>query len=321
MKIAIIGAGLAGLTLARSLSDAHEISVFEKARGPGGRMSTRRADPFAFDHGAQYFTAATDEFQAFLAEMSALGLVEEWPKDIVLHGGAKVSRNPKYVAVPGMNALCKHLASGLDLHTQVQAQNLERTAQGWTFQDKDGHEYGPFDWVLSSAPAVQTSALFPENFAGKSALRSVEMSGCFSLMLGFEAALDVPWSAIKSATSPVGWMAVNSAKPNRPKSYAVTIQSSNAWADEHLEDAPESVSALLLDAASELAGTDLSGAAHQVLHRWRYAATPKAADLPFLWDEDKQLAACGDWCLGTKVEAAFRSGSALADRILSLPKT
>lgn len=321
MKIAIIGAGLAGLTLARYLSDAHEISVYEKARGPGGRMSTRRADPFAFDHGAQYFTAASDEFRAFLAEMSALDLVEEWPRDIVLHGGAKVSQKPKFVAVPGMNALCKHLASGLDLHPQVQAQNLRRMEQGWTFQDKDGHEYGPFDWVLSSAPAVQTSALFPENFAGQSALRSVEMSGCFSLMLGFEDPLDVSWSAIKSASSPVGWMAVNSAKPSRPEPYAVTIQSSNAWADEHLEDAPESVRVLLLDAASELAGTDLSGAAHQVLHRWRYAATPKAAEIPFLWDAEKQLAACGDWCLGTKVEAAFLSGSALADQILSLPET
>ena len=67
MKIAIIGAGFAGLTLAKRLAEQHDVSVFEKARGPGGRMSTRRADPFAFDHGAQYFTVETERFEAFLS--------------------------------------------------------------------------------------------------------------------------------------------------------------------------------------------------------------------------------------------------------------
>ena len=60
--IAVIGAGLAGLSCAQALLQAgHTVHVFDKSRGPSGRMSTRRAEddngPWQCDHGAQYFTA------------------------------------------------------------------------------------------------------------------------------------------------------------------------------------------------------------------------------------------------------------------------
>ena len=61
MQFAIIGAGMAGIACADALQAAgHAVAVFDKGRGPGGRMSTRRMETplgtVAFDHGAQYFT-------------------------------------------------------------------------------------------------------------------------------------------------------------------------------------------------------------------------------------------------------------------------
>ncbi len=321
MKIAIIGAGLAGLMLATRLRDHYTITVFEKARGPGGRMSTRRATPFAFDHGAQYFTAETSAFQDFIAEMRSIGLVDDWPYEIELVGGAKISTKPKYVAVPGMNAICKHLAQDLAVQSQTHADTLQRRPDGWVIKDKSGQSHGAFDWVISSAPSVQTAALFPDEFAHQSRLSEVQMSGCFSLMLGFETPLDIDWSALKSGHPPIGWMAVNSKKPERPSPYAVLIQSTNEWAETHLENDPDEVTQTLLDAASKLAGVNLASASHKVLHRWRYAATPQPAGTPFLIDETLSLAACGDWCLGGKVEAAFSSANALADKLLTSTKT
>ena len=317
MKIAIIGAGFAGLTLAKRLADQNDVSVFEKARGPGGRMSTRRADPFAFDHGAQYFTVETERFEAFLAPFRASGLVETWPRDIELVGSARLSSKEKLVAAPGMNSLCKALATDISVHTQAHVEHLKRTGERWTLIDKTGTELGAFDWVISSAPSVQTAALFPKSFAGQPALERTEMIGCFALMLGFAAPLDLPWTALKSGTAPIGWMAVNSSKPGRPEPYSILVQSDNEWAETHLEDDPDLVRSTLLSAASELAGADLSAASHQVMHRWRYAATRTPAGEPFLLDPALQLAACGDWCLGGKVEAAFLSASELADQFES----
>ncbi|GAB5456103.1 MAG: FAD-dependent oxidoreductase [Henriciella sp.] len=317
MKIAIIGAGLSGLTLAKRLARTHDVSVYEKARGPGGRMSTRRADPFAFDHGAQYFTVETDRFEAFLSPFRTSGLVTTWPKAIERVGGARLSDKEKLVASPGMNSICKKLAADLTLHSQAHIDDLMRAGDHWILVDKDGVETGLFDWVISSAPSVQTAALFPDAFSGQAALANTEMTGCFALMLGFETPLDLPWTALKSGTAPIGWMAVNSTKPGRPEPYSILIQSDNEWAEAHLEDDQDAIRTALLAAGSDLARVDLSTASHQVLHRWRYAATRTPAGAPYLIDPALRLAACGDWCLGGKVEAAFLSASQLADQFES----
>lgn len=315
MNFAIIGAGLAGLELARRLSACHSVTVFEKARGPGGRMSTRRATPYAFDHGAQYFTAETEAFKAFLKPFVTAGSVDGWPDTIQLEGDAKVSDKAKFAAAPGMNSVCKSLASGLDVRAGCKIDAMERSQEGWRLQEASGDIHGPFDWVTSTAPAPQTEILFPKSFSGMESLSQVEMLGCFALMLGFDAALDLPWSALKSGVPPVGWMAINSAKPGREDAFSLLVQSNNAWAEQHLEDDPEAVKSALLLTASDFAGIDLSIATHQVLHRWRYAATATPVGEPYLIDRDLQIAACGDWCLGSKVEAAFLSANALANAL------
>ncbi|MEM9054953.1 MAG: FAD-dependent oxidoreductase [Pseudomonadota bacterium] len=319
MHIAIIGAGLAGLTLASRLRAAHTVTVFEKARGSGGRMSTRRADPYAFDHGAQYFTQRSEAFGAFLQPFLAQGLVQEWPVDIHDERSGSAAQKVRYVAVPGMNTVCKALAATLNVYTGCHIERLQRSAGGWSLSAMTGESYGPFDWVISSAPAPQTAALLPSDFTGQAALDKVKMAGCFALMLGFEAPLDLEADAFRPDNSPIGWAAVNASKPGRPVSYSLLIQSTNVWAEAHLEERQERVQEALLDAASSLLAHDLSSASHQVLHRWRYAATPKPAGAPFLLDEDLQLAACGDWCLGSKVEAAFESADALAQHFEADP--
>ena len=49
MKIAIIGSGISGLAAARTLNKIADITIFEKSRGIGGRIATRRAKPFTSD--------------------------------------------------------------------------------------------------------------------------------------------------------------------------------------------------------------------------------------------------------------------------------
>ena len=61
--IAIVGAGMAAITCARTLVQAgHRVTVFEKSHGMGGRMSTRTSPFGTFDHGTQYFTVRDPRF-------------------------------------------------------------------------------------------------------------------------------------------------------------------------------------------------------------------------------------------------------------------
>jgi len=316
-KLAIIGAGLAGVCLARAVAGRANVTLLEKSRGLGGRMATRYAGPFEFDHGAQYFTVRSERFRSELEPFLASGLVQPWRGRMVrLRPGSEPEDAPsdaiRFVASPRMNALVKELAADLDVRLPVQVTGLEQRAGNWYLRDAEGGSHGPFDWVLSSAPAVQTAALAPTGFSGAPALDTVRMRATFTLMLGFGSPVEPGWSGAFVEDSLLGWIAVKTSKPGRPSGMSLVVHSTNAWAETHLDDDRDTVQAAMVEALKDLTGIDGGGAAHVALHRWRYADTPVPAGEPFLMDEALRFAACGDWCLKGRVESAFTSGTALA---------
>ena len=314
-NVAIIGAGIAGLTLADALVSKANVTVFEKSRGVGGRMATRRANLFQFDHGAQYFTVRSDQFYRKVEEWRSAGLIAPWPVDIAMPGNSETSTRTKFVAVPTMNALCKALGQNINIMFSTRVTRLQRTRDEWYIFDEGVRRYGPFDWIITTAPAPQCAALLPNEFSGSQVLNEVQMHGCFSVMLGFEEAVDLPWRAAHVENSPVGWIAESSAKPGRRSPASIVIQSTNDWAEAHIDNAIDDVKAMLLAEVEKLFAINHSEAAHISVHRWRYAIAAKVATKSFLIDEELHLAACGDWCLGARIEAAFLSASRLAEAL------
>ena len=130
-KLAVIGAGLAGLTVAKQLSQSYQVLVFDKSRGVSGRMATRRAGQFQFDHGAQYFTIRDKRFMAFTAEARASGVIQHWPVQSHQLGedGIAVAdtAGDKFVAAPSMTSFCKYLAEDLtvQLGCHIKSVNYE----------------------------------------------------------------------------------------------------------------------------------------------------------------------------------------------------
>jgi predicted NAD/FAD-dependent oxidoreductase len=322
-RIAIIGAGMAGLTLAKKLHAAGEVTVFEKSRGLGGRMATRQAPPFSFDHGAQYFTVHGPAFRAFLDQYIQAGIVQPWNGRAVTIDAASgqiedAQRDLGFVPVPRMTSLAKAMADGLDVRLETEISRIEYRESGWWLTAKSGKAGGPFDWVVSTAPAPQTRMMMGWGFSGGGALQDVKMTGCFALMAGFDPPLALSFDAATVTNSPISWIAVNSSKPGREEAYSLLAQSSNAWAGANLEDDPAGVRARLLEALYAILGNGTPAPAFVSLHRWRFADTPLPLGQPFLLDAPAGLAACGDWCLSGRVESAFLSAGALADELLPL---
>lgn len=324
MKVAVIGAGLAGLVTARELAQEHTVTVFEKSRGVGGRMASRYAGAYRFDHGAQFFTARSRAFQRFLQPLIDSGVVANWQGDFAELQGAEIITRREwrdspahYVAVPGMNALAQNLASNLDVQLNTTVTELQRENAGWLLRDDTGQELGRFDWVIVALPAAQTSRLIGEHAELGGLAADATMLGCYALMLGFAHPLPLPWQAAVVRDSDLSWVSVNSSKPGRAAVFTLVAHSTNAWAEDHIEDDLANVQQHLVAELSRITGCDCSSADHCDLQRWRYANIDPQSGARCYYDEQMKLAACGDWFIHGRVEAAFKSARSLLQRFTS----
>jgi predicted NAD/FAD-dependent oxidoreductase len=320
--IAVIGAGLSGLVVSRKLAHDHDVVVFEKSRGFGGRMATRRAGIFEFDHGAQFFTARSRAFRGFLEPLIEAGVVADWRARFAeLRRDEKVGirqwdgRQPHYVCVPGMNAVGKALASGLDVRLETAVRSLARKGERWQLLGDGGKQLGEFDWVIVTAPSAQMAELLASTSLASAAANS-RMQACCTLLIGFEGTVDLSWQAALVEDADISWISVNSSKPGRPATSSLVVHSTNHWADANIDDERDALQRHLADEVRDVTGIDPATAAFVGLHRWRYANSDRQDGDVYALDTGQRLAACGDWFVRGRVEGAFTSARALAERIL-----
>lgn len=332
IRIAIIGAGLSGLSVASLLKDKAQIILFEKARGVSGRMSTRRAAPYFFDHGAQYFTARTQAFQDFIQPFIEQGIITPWharyvkldadpalsqTKVIQDQVNNATNKEVRYVGVPSMNSMAKHLAKEFDIRLNTRIAALTKDGDIWTLKDENNQFYSGFDWVIITAPSPQTIELVPTNFRYYNKISTAQMQACFALMLGFEQALPIEFDTAHVTNADINWLAVNSEKPDRSGQFSLVVHSSGQYADAHIDEDRDTVMQHLIAETSRVLGLDLSVADYQALHGWRYASNSEPTTTlnhqPALLDSSLKLAVCGDWCSGGRVEGAFTSAHQLVN--------
>lgn len=323
--LAIIGGGLSGLVAAHKLQDKFDVTLFEKSRGVGGRMSTRRAEPYQFDHGAQYFTARSQEFKDFLKPHIESGLVKNWDAKVLsIEKGKKPYKRewfePHYVCAPQMNSLCKSLQDKINCHFSVEVSKLERVGEKWNIIDTKGDGQGIFDWVVMSVPSHQASILLPHEFEYLEAVRNVEMTGCYSVMLGFEVLPKLSWDIAMPKNSLISWIAVNSLKPKRETAPSILIQTNNHWADEHMDQDMNKMGEVIVQEFIDLTDIPAANIMHKVTHRWKYADTKTPAQEPFFIDSQLKIGVCGDWCIMGRVESAFTSADKLSNAMITVCK-
>lgn len=325
--LAVIGAGLAGLSCATALQCAGvEVRVFEKSRGAAGRMSTRRGDDWQCDHGAQYFTARHPEFRFEVTRWQQAGVAAVWnPRLGVLNGesmhdhelqqAAVTVSTERFVGTPRMTAPARFLADALAVDAETTIIRLQRDADGWQLCSVAGGWLETrFDGVLLAVPAPQVVPLLREAAPELAALAAgVRMRGTWALMLRFAEPLNLPFDAAFVNSGPLRWIARDSHKPGRGMPETWLLHANAEWSEAHLEDTADAVAKDLLEAFRQL-----GGAAPQAwsAHRWRYADTDPALDIACAWDAQTALGLCGDWLHGGRVEGAWLSGRQLARRVL-----
>lgn len=308
-RVAVIGAGIAGLVCARTLADHRlPVVVFEKSRGLGGRVATRRTESDAFDHGAPGFTAGDPRFRRYVEAWAERGLLRRWRPT-----GA--DDEPWWVAAPGMSTLGRALGEEVDRRQPCRIARVERDGDGWRLIDADGVEQGRFDAVVVATPSPQAVPLLSAAPALAAVAGRAVMAPCWTGLFAFDAPLALD-DVVRPETGTAAMLARNGTKPARDGGESWVVHTDSEWSRKHLEEDPESVIEAVLAAFTATAGTDLPTPRYARAHRWRYARVETPVGEPCLFDRATMLAACGDWCLGPGVEAAFLSGAAAAGRIL-----
>ncbi len=312
-RIAVIGAGMAGMSCAHDLrARGFRPVVFEKSRGLGGRLATRRAgDGSAFDHGAQYVTARSAALQSLVRATIESGAAAPWqPRDV---GRQAPEPEDWFVGTPAMNALVKPLARGLDIRLETQVAAVERDGGGWRLRTSVDQSGAPFDVVVSTAPAPQARALFDFESGIARALAEVAIAPCWALMLTFAESLDCGFDVRRSATEDLAWIARNGSKPGRGEDKDCWVAHAGPdWSRRHLERERDAVAPMMIEMLRRTLNVGLPEIEHAAAHRWRYARTIVPLGQPYLRSEDGTLFVGGDWSLGARVESAFESGRAIA---------
>ena len=323
LRIAVIGAGLSGLAAARTLVDQdHEVVVFEKSRGYGGRAATRRIVEFSqqVDHGAQYFTARDPRFRRRVLSWAERGVVARWQGRIGAWDGngiqAAGADDERWVGLPGMCGLGRMLAEDLSIRLETRVIAPRRDGDAWLLLDDQANELGCFDRVVIAAPAPQAAELLADASALATEAARVRYAPCWTAMIGFDTPVELPWDGLFVNQGPLGWIANDGAKPGRGEPVSV-LHANADWSRRHLELDQEAVVATLLEAFAAIVGRPLPAVAWSRAHRWLYSLADNPLDTDCLWDGDLGIGACGDWCRRARIEGAWLSGEALVGRMLA----
>lgn len=302
---------MSGLTVARKAEDlGWESTLFEKARGPGGRMSTRRRDGGQFDHGAQYFTAQSPEFSNAVRGWAKAGAVAEWNGNLCHWADGRLSESDetaqRWVGFPRMSALTRHLSGGLSLCAGTRVEAMTRSEGVWRLRSTGGDSHGPFEAVVLTCPGPQAAALAPVGSEIHTRAKSLDYSPCWAGLLDGCDSAAVAADGVRFDHPVIAWAARDSSKPGRPPGDRWVVHAQPEWTRSHVEDSPDSVASALAGAVRETLGFAPSSIG---VHRWLYSLALAQGGASAVFEPSLGLGLCGDGLVGGRIEDAWTSAS------------
>lgn len=324
MRIGIVGAGICGLSAARTLDGhGHEVVVFEKSRGVGGRVATRQSKGFVWDTGATSIAPRGRAIAKVMTEELSTEELVEVTRPIYVHSGLRVAAghpNPvgsRFTYRTGNRTLAKLLAAGLDVRLETTVDAVEAEGTGYRVAGER------FDAVILTPPVPQT-ALLLWGLGEARALASATYRACLSVNLGFlSRPPDVPYHAILDIERrhPLAWLSIESLKsPGRAPDGGVAFgaQLSPAFSREQYTRPDEELIAAVLEFLERLYGPVYTEPAASTVMRWKYAQPFGTANFNEANPEGTRLIIASDGLLGGHVEEAYEVGQMAAQRILAL---
>ena len=326
LRIAVIGAGIAGLACARELARlGASVTVFDEGKAPGGRAATLITPHGNFDHGAQYFTIVNSRFSSAVTQWTMQGLVRLWDGRVIAYAEGRVfdqaMNTERHVPVPGMSELGRQLATGLDVCLNTRIECVDRRTGLWQLYSADGRALSVrgFDALAVAIPSTPALRLLKGHTELTDAAAGVQWLPCWSAALALSQPCGAQFDAAFINDDPIlGWVSRDSAKPGRAPVTGVAerwvLHAKPRWSVDYADLDTEQAGQWLMRALSARLGRPLKARGLSA-YRWSYATVVNPLSQQCLWDSKRRVGMAGDWCGGPRIEDAYLSGLALADTI------
>jgi len=298
LKILIIGAGMAGLSAARLLTqNGHEVTLLDKGHGVGGRMSTRKIELAKADHGAQYFSVKSPEFRLFIDELIAKKVISEWQ--------VPQRENVRYIGTAGMNTIPKFMAASLNIQLNEKVIRIHPQS----VETESGNQYD-YDVLISTAPIPQAVELFQRSGTtltddDQRVFDSIEYDPCIAVLATLKTPTTIEGGGLLLENQPVAWIADNFQK-GISSVPSVTLHASADYSQAYFEDNLQEVGKDLLASVRDWIAPE---SIEQVqVHRWRYSLARQRHSHSFYKLQHAPIYLAGDAFGIGNVEGAFLSG-------------
>ncbi|KAJ7538481.1 hypothetical protein O6H91_11G049800 [Diphasiastrum complanatum] len=349
--IAILGGGMSGLMCAVTLEERGiRSTIFDTGKhGLGGRLATRHVAvpggvPLVFDHAAQFFTVSDPQFRKFIDHWISEGVVKQWHGVIgTLRLGhfLKHPQGAKYIATNGMSSLADHIVSQGKLITVKRPcwiSSMDARSGRWHLME-NGQSQGYYDAVVIAHNGKCANRLLASSGIPLVAkqMKRLELSAVWALLAAFKKPLPLPKhmestshldGAFVEGVDSLSWIANNTTKLSLPfedNPHCWTFFSTAAYGQKNKvpqESIPNTrvrrVTKEMLhgvEVALGLAEGSLPSPLYSRVQLWGAALPKNTPNVPCIFDPYGRVGVCGDWLLGSSVEAAVLSGMALANHI------
>jgi len=322
VRVGIIGAGVAGLGAGRVIREAgHEVVVFEKSKGYGGRCATRRVGDYVFDHGATSVAPRGRAIEKLILSDLPPDHLVKIQRPVLMHqmGRVMASSSPssnidRYCYSTGMAELGKRMADLLDVRLNTIVERVDRAGLQYEILGER------FDAVILTPPVPQTELLLgslgeTRNFAN-SHYRPV-----LSVMLGYDVPLDTPYHAVvdPDQSEPLTWLSIESVKsPGRaPEGHsALVAQLSPSYSRWNYDaDQAEIVKNTIVD-VTRILGPAFQNPVVTDLKRWRYSQPETTVSFESVNRKGSKLLVASDGLIGGRIENAYDAGLQAAEWLL-----
>jgi renalase len=316
-NIAILGAGFSTAVLCHYLNEK-DVVIFEKARGPGGRSSTRKVDDIGvFDHGLQYISPKDKQFSEFLKKNKS---IKQWDGDFVEIDGKITVLPPseKLIGRTGNNDFVKSYIHLEQCHFKTRIEKIEFLNDHWRLIDDSSKEHLAKQVILT-LPQEQTNELVKDLDIGFEIKENI-MKPCFTVMLGLKESPIFRHSGYVLNNPIVSWCANETSKQrelNNKDLTLLTLQTTEEYGFNNFKKYRENKDQILNEIVSEFLDIfkiDEIEVVHKQVHGWLYAYSDPVNTEVF-YNKEKGIGITGDWFTGGRAENSWNNAKLLVEKL------